>query len=245
MRSDGRSEQLYNLLTDRLAGGELLPGAKLPSERQLAAEQGMSREMVRTALARLGARGFIDSAQGRASRCCNLVAPHLQLPPEGLGDDLAFQLQVMEVRALLEGEAAWCAAQRASDAELALLAEEYARVCARGQGETTLAKAKADLRFHMLIAESSHNLLLISFSQLFYERYFNAIYGVLSRTLKRFGRYPDGIRGQHQAIHQALQHRDAEAARRQAREHVLYTRTQLASTDPYLSGDIGRERRAD
>jgi DNA-binding FadR family transcriptional regulator len=223
----GRSETLYRHLREQIVSAALPPGARLPSERALAREQGLSREMVRGALSRLEAGGLITSAQGRASRVRNLLEPHLQLPLEGLGDDLDFQLQVMEVRALLEGECAWYAAQRASDAQLDALAEEYARMHAREQGETTLSKARADLRFHMLIAESSHNLLLISFSQLFYARYFNAIYGVLSRTLKKFGRYPEGIRSHHAGIHRALQARDAETARRIAREHILYTRALL------------------
>jgi len=222
-----RGERLYRRLLQCIAQGELLPGSRLAGERTLAREQGVSRQLVRQALARLQAGGFIDSAQGRACRVNNLVAPHLKLPLEGIGDDLAFQRQVMEVRALLEGECAWYAAQRASEAQLQALAEEYERMRAREQGETTLAKAKADLRFHMLIAESSHHLLLIAFSQLFYERYFNAIHGVLSRTLKHFGRYPDGIGSQHARIHRALQARDAEAARQCAREHVLYTASLL------------------
>ncbi|MFC6671806.1 FCD domain-containing protein [Marinobacterium aestuariivivens] len=109
--------------------------------------------------------------------------------------------------------------------------EEYQRMARRSEGETTLSKAKADLTFHLMIAESSHNLLLISFSQLFYSRFFNAIYGVLDRTLKRYGRYPDGIRGQHAAIHQALMARDADAARARATEHILYTCRLLAQSD--------------
>lgn len=224
----GRSEALFELLTGMLAGGNLRPGDALPSERTLAQSQDVSREMVRGALSRLSAAGFIDTAQGRASRCRNLMAPHLELPAGAIGEDIEFQLQVLEARAFLEGECAWYCARRASDTELAVLAEEYARMHERSLGETTLAKAKADLRFHTLIAQSSHNLLLISFSQLFYERYFNAIYGVLSRTLKRYGRYPEGIRGQHAEIHRAIQARDAETARRAARAHILYTRDRLA-----------------
>lgn len=223
----GRSGWLYERLIDRIAHGDLLPGGKLPSERRLAADYGLSREMVRGALSRLGAGGYIEASQGRASRIRNLMSPHLQLPLEGVGEDPEFQLQVMEVRAFLEGECAWYAAQRATDAELSALAAEYELMYERAQSETTLAKAKADLRFHTLIAQSSHNLLLISFSRLFYERYFNAIYGVLSRTLKTYGRYPEGIRGQHAEIHRAIQARDADRARQVAREHILYTRSLL------------------
>ncbi|PSL16278.1 GntR family transcriptional regulator [Marinobacterium halophilum] len=187
-----------------------------------------SRGSVREALAGLRATGMIDTRQGGRSRCSNLLEQHLQLPLEGRGDDIDFQLQILEARAVLEGEAAWFAAQRASDAELARLAQEYEQMCARNRssashGDNTLEKAKADLQFHMLIAESSHHLLLCSFSQLFYNRYFNAIYSVLSRTLGRFGRYPDGIARQHDGIHRALQARDADAARERARAHILYT----------------------
>ncbi|MBS98364.1 MAG: GntR family transcriptional regulator [Oceanospirillaceae bacterium] len=224
----GPGERLYTALLKQIAEIDLAPGEKLPSERVIAQEQSISRESVREAFSRLQAEGLIESAPGRASRGCNLLSPHLQLPLEGLGDDLDFQLQVMEVRALLEGECAWYAAQRANVQELEALAQEYARMHARAKQETTLARARADLQFHMLIARSSHNLLLVSFSQLFYERYFNAIYGVLSRTLKKFGRYPQGIRGQHAQIHRAIQARDADGARRIAREHILYTRGLLA-----------------
>jgi len=82
-----------------------------------------------------------------------------------------------------------------------------------------------------MIAEASHNLLVISFSQIFYNRYFNAIYGVLDRTLKKFGRYPDGISAQHTQIYQALLNRDADQAKKVAVEHIDYTRRQLAEVE--------------
>ena len=218
--------ELERLLLD----GDWVPGQPVPSERVLMQQYAASRGSVREALAGLRATGAIETRQGGHSRCSNLLEQHLQLPLEGRGDDIDFQLQILEARAVLEGEAAWFAANRASDAELARLAREYEQMCERNRarvqaarGDSTLEKAKADLQFHMLIAESSHHLLVCSFSQLFYNRYFNAIYSVLSRTLSRFGRYPDGIARQHGAIHRALQARDAEAARQRARAHILYT----------------------
>ncbi len=215
-------------LERRLLDGDWVPGQPVPSERALMRQYGASRSAVREALAGLRATGVIETRQGGRSRCSNLLQQLLELPLEGRGDDIDFQLQVLEARAILEGEAAWFAAQRASDEELERLSREYQRMCERNRGdvsrgESTLDKAKADLQFHMLIAQSSHHLLVCSFSQLFYNRYFNAIYSVLSRTLSRFGRYPDGIARQHGAIHRALQARDARAARERARAHILYT----------------------
>lgn len=99
----------------------------------------------------------------------------------------------------------------------------------RHQGGTTLHQAKADLTFHMQIADHCHNLLLISISQILYSRYFNAIYAVLLQNFKKRGRYPEQIGAQHQQIFQAIMARDPQAARTAAREHIAYTRGLLLS----------------
>ena len=211
--------------------GDRVPGSLMPSERSLVQETGLSRSTVREVIKALELDGLISTRQGGRSICNNLLSGRVEMPLDGAGDRLEFQLQVMEVRADLEGEAAYFAALRATDQQLAAIEEEYLRMQQRNRGETTLEKAKADLNFHMLIAESCHHLLVTSFSQLFYARYFNAIYGVLHRTLSKFGRYPDGIRQQHEHIFQALQRRDAEEARAVAREHILYTRRLLEETE--------------
>lgn len=228
--SESLSENLLLSLKESLYSGELLPGAELQSQRRMSESYGMSRSTVREAIGQLEAEGYIDIRHGGKTRVNNLLEPHFNMPLEGiggLGDTPEFQRQVLDVRAMLEGEAAFYAASRATDQQLQALDQEYQLMQQRGQRETTLEKAKEDLRFHMMIAESSHHLLIISFSQLFYTRFFNAIYGVLDRTLKRFGRYPDGIRLQHSAIHQAIMARDADTARKTAVEHILYTRRHL------------------
>ncbi len=224
-------QQLYAQLSLGIVDGRFLPGELLPSERSLCESAKVSRATVRAAIGQLELDGLIQTRQGDGSRCLNLLEPHFEMPAGGAGDNLGLQLQVLEMRAALEGEAAYSCALRATDEELAAIEHEYGCMLLRSEGQGTLNKAKADLKFHMMIARSSHNLLLISFSQLFYSRYFNAIYGVLNRTLKRYGRYPDGIRAQHSGIFQALMSRDADQARRLATEHILFTRQLLEQSD--------------
>ena len=224
------SDRLLQQLKESFFSGELLPGTELESQRRMSESWGVSRSTVREAVVQLEAEGYVEVRQGGKTRVNNLLEPYFNMPVEGmraLGDNVEFQRQVMDVRATLEGEAAFYAASRATDAQLQALDAEYQQMQKRGQGETTLEKAKKDLRFHMMIAESSHHLLIICFSQLFYTRFFNAIYGVLTHTLKKHGRYPDGIRSQHGAIHQAIMAREAESARIAATEHILYTRRYL------------------
>lgn len=225
-KSLSTQETLLQQLTGLIAKGELIPGARLPSERRMAADYAVSRASVRQAVQTLQGQALIETRHGGGSRCLNLLQTHLQLPQSG-SDNRTLQLDVMEARALLEGEAAYYCALRASDAQLAALATEYQAMQLRNQGKSTLHKAKEDLTFHTLIAESSHHLLVVSFSQLFYARYFNAIHQALFTTLKRYGRYPQGIAQQHEKIHRAIQARNPELARTEAREHILYTRSLL------------------
>lgn len=221
---------LASLRRDILSG-YYVPGSAIASERSLVNQSGLSRSTVREVIKTLELDGLITTRHGGRSLCNNLLEGRVEMPIEGAGDRLEFQLQVMEVRAFLEGEAAFFTALRATDQQLLAIEEEFMRMQKRNQGETTLEKAKADLNFHMLIAESCHHLLVTSFSQLFYARYFNAIYGVLHRTLSKFGRYPDGIRQQHEHIFHAIKRRDPEEAKSVAREHILYTRRLLEETE--------------
>lgn len=226
-----KKQQLDCYLRNEIISGSIIPGQALPSQRQLVDQFDLARSSVREVVQQLELDGLILTVHGGRSICQNPMAKYIDMPIEGVGNNLSFQLQVMEARSFLEGEAAYFAAIRATDQQLDEIAKEFERMQLRGKGLTTLDKAKADLRFHMMIAESSHHVLITSFSQLFYNRYFNAIYGVLNRTLIKFGRYPDGIRMQHEQIYHALLQRDAEQARKAACEHILYTRNLLENTN--------------
>ena len=238
---DGVAHGIALELERKIIYGDICPGQKLPSQRKLAEALGVSRSSVREAVLELQNKGLIETYQGGGSFSKNLLEDFYQLPIPASNADTQLavdqqlsshdiQHQVMEMREILEGEAAYFAALRASDKQLEALSDEYQRMLQRSSGETTLKKAKADLTFHMMIAESSHHLLVISISQVMYNKYFKAMYGVLSRTLKKTGKYPPRIGLQHADIYQAIMDRDALAARHAASEHIRYTRQQLAGS---------------
>lgn len=229
-RSVGVAAGLVDELERRLLFGDIIPGQKLPAQRSLAQTYGVSRASVREAVCELQNRGLVETYHGGGSFSRNLL--EADYPADQGASGTALQQQVMEMREMLEGEAAYFAALRATRSQRQALSREYGRMRERGSGETTLRKAKADLTFHMLIAESSHHLLVISISQVLYTKYFNAIYGVLAHTLRQTGRYPPGIGAQHEEIHRAVLAGDAEGARRAAREHIAYTRRQMGAPRP-------------
>lgn len=225
---NSKTEALYRTLLHPLAAGEARPGERLASERDLANEHGVSRDTINRALTQLAADGFLERSAGRRAVYANPFAALAEdIPPE-FNLSIEHLKAVLLLRAELESQAAFYCAQRATAEELLQIDREFIRMCKRRQGETTLTKAKADLKFHTLIAESSHNLPVTGLSQIFYARFFSAIYSVLDLTLKRYGRYPERIASQHNAIHSALLARDAERAASAAKEHVLYTRSLLS-----------------
>lgn len=233
-RADGESlaQQIAMALQGSIIRGDIRPGAKLPSQRVMVDQYQASRASVREAITRLQGDGLVETRHGGGSVCLNLLAVFFdQVGEERSGSNQSLPIQVLEMREVLEGEAAYYCALRASADELSLLSQEYLQMSARSRGGNTLHQAKTDLTFHMQIAANCHNLLLVSISQILYSRYFNAIYDVLSQTFKKRGRYPELIGAQHQQIYQAIIARDPHAARNAAREHIAYTRG-LLSAEP-------------
>ncbi|MCW8884170.1 MAG: FadR family transcriptional regulator [Motiliproteus sp.] len=222
------ADRIARRLQGQILAGEIVPGEKLPSQRKLAGSLGVSREAVREAVVVLQNHGLIETYHGGGSFCKNLFDGFFELPMRDQDQNSHnLQCQVMEMREVLEGEAAYFAALRATDNQRQRLTAEYQRMLERGSGETTLKKAKADLTFHMLIAESSHHFIVMSISQVLYNKYFNAMYGVLSKALKKSGNYPPKIGVQHDQIYQAIMDQDAGEARKVAQQHIRYTRDQM------------------
>tara|TARA_R110002167_G_scaffold158812_2_gene354117 strand:- start:2587 stop:3351 length:765 start_codon:yes stop_codon:yes gene_type:complete len=223
-------ERLVIAVQRALLNGDIRPGAKLPSQRTMVDQYSVSRSTVREAISQLQAERLIETRHGGGSFCLNLLGPFFDsAADESQSMPQSLPVQVLEMREMLEGEAAYYCALRATDNELDALKQEYQRMSQRHRGANTLYQAKSDLRFHMHIAENCHNLMLVSISQILYTRYFSAIYAVLSQTFKKCGRYPELIGSQHQSIFQAIMARDPETARNAARAHIAYTRGLLLS----------------
>ncbi|MCO4758234.1 MAG: winged helix-turn-helix transcriptional regulator, partial [Oceanospirillaceae bacterium] len=73
------SQTIVQQLRDKILFGQIVPGEKMVSQRQLAADQQVSRSTVREAFTRLEQQGLIETRHGAASRCCNLLEPHFKL----------------------------------------------------------------------------------------------------------------------------------------------------------------------
>lgn len=210
-------QKTYELVADRLlsliSSRHLGPGDAIPSERELVHLYGVGRSSIREALRMLESKGVIRSeANGgfAVAEFANALNHSLNFL---LSVDEADYGELFEVRRILEGEAAALAASRRLDAQLDRMAEEIEAMEAGLSSEEGFITA--DLRFHLTIAEASHNRLIVHLM--------DAIRALLQRSLSSSYHIPGSPEGAvelHRLIYEAIAKRRPEEARQRMQEHV-------------------------
>lgn len=209
-------EYVFSKLLDAIRSGVYSLGDRLPSEMNLAQEYGVSRPVLRGALARLREEGLIVSRQGAGS----FVSSGVQVAGGGFGpldsvDDIAAYFRY---RKLLEAETAAEAATRAGPKDIAELRGYMADMAALVEVGT--ATIEPDLLFHVRIAQLSDNRFLVDSMVML--RPHVVFVGRFVRSLGSTGyaRGKEAMRGEHEDIVQALEAGDATAARRAMIAHI-------------------------
>lgn len=152
------SDTVAHQLEQRILEGALKAGDRLPAERELSLELGVSRPCLREAIQKLASKGLLYSRQGGGT----FVADQLN---DALADPWAQMLQshpalnddLIEFRAVLESQCADWAAVRATPADLLRLDHALKSAAAAIATLSADAVAKADLNFHQALAEAAHN----------------------------------------------------------------------------------------
>jgi len=155
------STELLQRLLSFLAQSNILPGQRLPGERQLAEQMGVGRNVLREALKLLGALGFLEVRQGDGTYVTNKTSKLLPRVVEWglyLGDQSIQAL--VEARSVLEVSLAGLAAKNAGPQDLIRIEQLYAFMEAASAQEDIDSYAAADISFHLAIAKASGNPVL-------------------------------------------------------------------------------------
>ena len=144
--------------------GDIEPGTRLPPERQLATTLGVGRSAVREALAALEILGIVDVRPGSGTYLRGAAS---ELLPQTLSWGLMLgeprTVELIEVRGALEIYAARLAATRMSDESLARLGAHVEAM--RSSLDNLKAFVEADLQFHLELARSIENTVLLDLLQ--------------------------------------------------------------------------------
>jgi GntR family transcriptional regulator, transcriptional repressor for pyruvate dehydrogenase complex len=154
LASPSLAHALVERLSAEILSGRLAPGARLPTEQDMIATTGVSRTVVREAIAALRAEGLVITRQGAGAFVAEGSRRPFRIDPGDLGS-LAEVMAVMELRTGIEVEAAGLAAERASAADLREISAAHTAIGhAIERGESAIDQ---DFAFHRSIAEATRN----------------------------------------------------------------------------------------
>jgi DNA-binding FadR family transcriptional regulator len=214
------SEQLRTLILS----GEFPPGSRLPAERDLALQLGVSRPSLREALIALEVQGYIQVHMGSGIYICD--------PPSRSEEkyDLSREegpLEVIRARALLEGEVAATAAKSGRKAHFDAIEEALQMM--EADAHKGIIPIDADQLFHVRIAEATGNSVLVGVVKQLFEFRMGPLFDQLHSHFESGEVWSQAI-AEHHAILKALRARDPDAARAAMKHHMGVAFRRLTSS---------------
>jgi len=145
-------ERTAAALRKKIQEDQLAAGTRLPSELAMVAHFGVSRNIVREAIARLKAEGILDTRKGSGTF---ILRPPAPAPDAATERSIASLLDLIEVRGGMEAEIAALAAQRRTPGQLLEIERALARIAVAVAGGQD--GVDEDFQFHMAIAQATGN----------------------------------------------------------------------------------------
>lgn len=217
------TDEAIDKIKQLIVTGRLSPGQRLPPEKELAVQLGLSRSSLREAVRALALLRVVDARQGDGTYISSL-RPELLLGVLDSAIDLLQDrtlVEVFEVRRVLEPAATALAAARITDAEL-----EGVRECLRAMETLTDPEqfVAMDLEFHDRLVRAAGNATLAALARSFSAQTVR----VRVWRLAAVEGVPSDTRSQHEAIYRAVAAGDAQLALAAATVHVNESELWLA-----------------
>lgn len=213
-------EQIRSLIVNGTWG----VGQRLPAERVISAELGISRPVVREAIRALEHLGYLEVRPGSGTYVRDFHRDVLTAPLRSwLQRYHADVMKVFEVRELMEPGAARLAAERATEAEINATARALDDMETALREERWLEFAEADSRFHRAVTEAAHNEILLVLA--------DSIMEILEDARRASLRIPGQLRRAyvgHAEILEAIRQRDGDRAEAAMRRHLRDARYYIA-----------------
>ena len=220
------SEEIFGQVKSAIVEGRLRPGQKLPTEREMMQELGVSRVPIREALKLLENMGFIRTRQGGGSYVRSLLEDRVYDPLSHMVEgDIDKVFELMEVRKEVEAWSAYYAATRATEEDRACLKGVIDTVQACFDKEKT-PSAQLDMDFHLAIAHASHNTIQEHLTYAIYDLFYG-YFDFLVRNICFNEEYQQAVRDQHLAIYHAIIDRDGEESRKRMGVHLTFVDQEL------------------
>lgn len=220
------NRRLYRQIADQIAAlierGEYAAGQRLPPERDLAKQLGVSRPSVREALIALEVEGYVEVRVGSG---VYVRGPHRE-PSAALPEDSG-PFELIKARWLIEAECAALAARNATRAQVRAIEEALDEMDGdRSRGVMPLA---ADRLFHLRIAEASGNSALALAVKTLWDQRTGPLFLQLEHHFDSPALWSHAIR-EHRDIVAAIARKDSGAARAAMRRHMNHAAKRFSAS---------------
>lgn len=220
-------QRLYRQISSQLRAlilaGEFPAGSRLPAERNLSVQLGVSRPSLREALIALEVQGYIEVRMGSGIYVCDAPPPRQEF-------DLSAEegpLELINARALLEGEVAAVAARVGRKPQFDAIAEAIALMTAEAKAGSV--PIEADQLFHIRVAEATGNGVLVGVVRRLFDLRLGPLFGQLHSHFDSIEVWEQAI-AEHREILKALRSRKPELARAAMRKHMEISFKRLSSS---------------
>ncbi len=221
-------QRLYRQIAGQLrlliGKGEFAIGARLPAERDLARQLGVSRPSVREALIAMEVEGWVEIRTGSGVYVVDRSSKGngIKLAPTEWGP-----LELIRARRVIEGEIASIAAVQARRKDIDAMRKAIdAMESSAAQGVLPL---EGDRAFHSAIVESSGNVVLIETVQTFWDSRRGPLFTRLGGHFETLKSWRSAI-AEHELIFEAIEARDGAAARDAMHAHMDKSHTRFSAS---------------
>ena len=223
-------EDIVEQIRDLMASGDLKPGDKLLSERELAEKLRVSRASVREALRALEMMGFVEIKAGggtfvRETATESIIQPLAMFVAVERGTFF----EIYEIRKIFESASAYLAAQRATAMDLAKIEDNLNKMNAAVAVDDSEKGEDMDTAFHYSIAESTHNIWLLRLLNTISDSFHKTVSAARKQLYLTRG-HPQKLIAQHTKIYEAIRDKSPVLARRAMIEHLNFAESAMAKT---------------
>ncbi|TKC87651.1 FCD domain-containing protein [Trinickia terrae] len=224
----GRVEGIMRQMETALIDGTWRAGTRLPAERMLAEQYGVSRNTIRETIQRLAARGLVQSRRGAGVFVTDQLRTGIASPwGQLVADHPALREDILEFRRVLEGATAYFAALRADVEDRKRIRALLSELERSHATDDKTGEARADARLHEAIAQASHNAMFLHLH--------TSVIGMLREHITVNG---TGLREQdanaseqllmqHRTVCAAICARQPEEARTAMQSHIDFVRSRI------------------
>ncbi|HLQ82814.1 MAG TPA: FadR/GntR family transcriptional regulator [Pseudogracilibacillus sp.] len=210
--------QVIDFIKNEIETGNIKPGERLPSERQLVEKLGISRTSVKEAFAALSLSGIIEIKQKSGATLLKDEKKDIVLKLTSIINRSSLDIiEIMELRQTIECEACFLASTRRTESDVIELKKKFDELSnAINKGDLA---AKEDVNFHLAVAYATNNSLFVDVMRLLSLRMFDTISSTRKQTLRKPGKSEEVLK-EHKNVYLAIKNKQPQVARNLMQEHL-------------------------